>query len=122
MAGISPIGAGGYNNYDDYFKKKLEMQASFNAQPGGQSYGINGPQDIQGKNTEGLQTAGASAIGKEDPLAGLSTEAAGALIKEQQKEQAAAANVPDPTAGLNQLGINNMMLVKKRPEEEMPII
>lgn len=124
MAGISPISSGGY---DDYFKKKqLEMQAqaSINVQPGGQNSGIQSPQNTQGTNSEGLKTADATAVGKKDPLAGFSTEAAGALIREKQKEQAAATNVPNMADfnGLNQLGVNNMMLVKKRPEEEMPPI
>ena len=99
----------------------LEQQAQNgmqpqNIQPSGQTNGTNAVQDanrvagaiqpqgpqqnLQGLNPQDPNQADTSTVGKQDPLAGLSTEAAGALQRDSQKKQedtSAAANMSDPS-------------------------
>lgn len=147
MAGADGVGyIPSFSSYQPYqYQKKKQhgqddMEAaavSTNVQPGGQPNGVQTPQHGQGVKPEGVQapqpnqgvkpygpqTADAKAIGA-NSTEGLSTEAAGALIRQKQQEQAAATNAPNPTAGLEQAGINNMAMIEiqKRKQQEVQTV
>jgi len=120
------------NDYNLLRQKMLEKKAqeSIQAQapqdvqpPNGQTNGtkeqisqINGAQ-----NPQGPIPADASAVGKKDPLEGMSTEAAGALQRQFQKDQetqSAAANMSNMVGATQQGDMNKHFLVNKKKEIE----